>query len=61
MVPCGGANSEGWIAFRDALARIEAYTCPASSPHVRAGHVACSILLLLFSLHVFQSLRTRYV
>jgi hypothetical protein len=26
MVPAGGANAEGWLAFRDVLARIEAYT-----------------------------------
>lgn len=36
MVPCGGANSEGWLAFRDALSRIEAYTSQAAPAQVSA-------------------------
>lgn len=35
MVPGGGANAEGWTAFRDALARIEAYTSQAGPTPVR--------------------------
>ena len=31
MVPAGGGNAEGWIAFRDALARIQAYTSPPAA------------------------------
>jgi hypothetical protein len=34
MVPGGGANAEGWTAFRDALARIEAYTSQAGPTQV---------------------------
>lgn len=30
----GGANAEGWTAFRDALARIEAYTSQAGPTQV---------------------------
>ena len=43
MVPAGGANAEGWLAFRDVLARIEAYTSRAAPAQVissikRPGH-----------------------
>ena len=34
MVPAGGANAEGWLAFRDVLARIEAYTSRAAPVQV---------------------------
>ena len=34
MVPAGGANAEGWLAFRDVLARIEAYTSRAAPAQV---------------------------
>ncbi|CAL8465643.1 g5179 [Coccomyxa elongata] len=34
MVPCGGANAEGWLAFRDALSRIEAYTSQAAPTQI---------------------------
>ena len=34
MVPAGGANAEGWLAFRDVLARIEAYTTRSTPAQV---------------------------
>ena len=40
MVPAGGANAEGWLAFRDVLARIEAYTSRAAP--VQVSTLACA-------------------
>lgn len=40
MVPAGGANAEGWLAFRDVLARIEAYTSRAAP--VQVSTPACA-------------------
>ncbi len=40
MVPAGGANAEGWLAFRDVLARIEAYTSRAAP--VQVSMPACA-------------------
>ena len=37
MVPAGGANAEGWLAFRDVLARIESYTSRAAPAQVIPG------------------------
>ena len=37
MVPAGGANAEGWLAFRDVLARIESYTSRAAPAQVISG------------------------
>ncbi|EIE18376.1 hypothetical protein COCSUDRAFT_20720, partial [Coccomyxa subellipsoidea C-169] len=34
MVPCGGANAEGWLQFRDALSRIEAFTSQTAPAQV---------------------------
>lgn len=41
MVPGGGANAEGWTAFRDALARIEAYTSQAGPTQVQPLYEPC--------------------
>lgn len=40
MVPCGGANAEGWLAFRDALARIETFTSQTAPAQVSADSPA---------------------
>ena len=40
MVPAGGANAEGWLAFRDVLARIEAYTSRAAPVQVQYSSCA---------------------
>ncbi len=37
MVPAGGANAEGWLAFRDVLARIEAYTSRSTPAQVHTS------------------------
>ena len=46
MVPGGGANAEGWTAFRDALARIEAYTSQAGPTQVSCCDIIVLIILL---------------
>lgn len=51
MVPAGGANAEGWLAFRDVLARIEAYTSRAAPVQVSSVAHALALLRHALSIH----------
>ena len=51
MVPAGGANAEGWLAFRDVLARIEAYTSRAAPAQVISSIAKGLEIRLMQALH----------
>ncbi len=55
MVPAGGANAEGWLAFRDVLARIEAYTSRAAP--VQVSSIAHALALLRHALSIMKYVR----